>query len=227
MDDDLTDAVHWAIAQGLADAGRIGILGGSYGGYAVLMALARHPNLYACGIDVVGPTNLETFVGEIPAYWEAVRPDLYRAVGDPSTPDGRHQLQERSPLYHAGSIRAPLLVVHGANDPRVKQAEAERIVAAVKLTGTPVTYLLYPDEGHGFRRAANRRSFFAAAECFLALHLGGGLEPLTSGDVEGSSVEVRDDAVGLDVLLPKGRIALGSLKQVDQNLYGDFPVKLN
>lgn len=193
MDDDLLDAVDWAIAQGIADPARVAIVGGSYGGYATLAALTRNPERYACGIDIVGPSNLQTLLDSVPEYWESQKTILYRAVGDPRTEAGRALLRERSPLFLAERIRRPLLIAQGANDPRVKQAEADQMVAAMQAAGVPVTYALYPDEGHGFARPENRLSFFALAEAFLARYLGGALEPADAATLSASSLRLEAD----------------------------------
>ena len=177
MHDDLIDAVNWAIAEGVADAGKVAILGGSYGGYAVLAALAFTPDVFACGVDIVGPSNLVTLLASMPEYWEAMRVQMYRRVGDPTTPDGLALLKARSPLTRAEAIRRPLLIGQGANDPRVKQAESDQIVQAMQARSIPVTYVLFPDEGHGFARPENNIAFLALAEQFLAAHLGGRAEP--------------------------------------------------
>jgi dipeptidyl aminopeptidase/acylaminoacyl peptidase len=175
MQDDLTDAARWAVAQGYADPERIAIHGGSYGGYAALAGAAFTPDVYACAVDVVGPSSLETLIRSIPPYWEPMKRVFSLRVGDVETEP--EFLRSRSPLFAADRIRIPLLIAQGANDPRVKQAESEQIVAALKATGKEVEYLLYPDEGHGFARPENRLSFYAAAEAFLARHLGGEAEP--------------------------------------------------
>ncbi|MCI2260928.1 S9 family peptidase [Xanthomonas indica] len=188
MDEDLEDAVTWAIERGIADPKRLAIFGGSYGGYAVLSALTRYPSRYACGIDVVGPSNLETLLASIPTYWEADRIRQHRAMGDPATAEGLAQLRDRSPLHRAAHIRAPLLIAQGANDPRVKQAESEQMVAALRQSGIAVTYALYTDEGHGFVREANRMSFNALCEDFLARHLGGRAEAWSATDYPGHSL---------------------------------------
>lgn len=190
MDDDLSDAVAWAVAQGVADPARVAIMGGSYGGYATLMALTRNPEAYACGIDLVGPANLETLIRTIPPYWEAMRAQLHRAIGDPDTEEGMALIRERSPVYFADRIKAPLLIVQGANDPRVKKDESDQMVAAMERGGIPVTYLLFPDEGHGLVRPANRLAFFARAETFLARHLGGRCEPIREAESSGTSMQV-------------------------------------
>ncbi|MBB5944393.1 S9 family peptidase [Xanthomonas sp. 3307] len=188
MDEDLDDAVAWALQRGIADPQRLAIFGGSYGGYAVLSALTRYPSRYACGIDVVGPSNLETLLASIPAYWEADRVRQHRALGDPSTEEGLAQLRDRSPLHRAAQIRTPLLIAQGANDPRVKQAESEQMVAALRQNGIAVTYALYTDEGHGFVREANRMSFNALCEDFLSRHLGGRAEAWSEADYPGHSL---------------------------------------
>ena len=195
MDDDLLDAVAWATGEGIADPTRIAIMGGSYGGYAVLVGLTRNPDTYACGIDIVGPANLETLLRTIPPYWEAMRAQLVRAIGDPDTEAGMALIRERSPVYAADRIRVPLLIAQGANDPRVKQAESDQMVAAMAENGVPVTYLLFPDEGHGLVRPENRLAFHERAEAFLARHLGGRAEPEQPDEFAGTSLEVvRDDA---------------------------------
>lgn len=174
MHDDLIDAVQWAGAKGYADADRVAIYGGSYGGYAALVGAAFTPDVFACAVDIVGPSSLRTLIGSIPPYWEPLRRMFTKRVGDPETePDF---LDARSPLYRAGDIRRPLLIAQGANDPRVKQAESEQIVAALRERDTPVEYMLFEDEGHGFARPENRLRFYAAAERFLAQCLGGRTE---------------------------------------------------
>lgn len=197
MDDDLLDAVSWAIEHGVADPARIAIMGGSYGGYAVLAGMTRSPEVYACGVDIVGPSSLETLMGSIPPYWEAQRLMFYRAVGDPRTTDGLALLRERSPLHSADRIVRPLMIGQGANDPRVLQAESDQMVEALKANNVPVTYIVYPDEGHGFVRPPNRMSFNAVVESFLASHLGGRYEAPTPGEFEGTTMDVRADDRGL------------------------------
>jgi dipeptidyl aminopeptidase/acylaminoacyl peptidase len=169
MQDDLTDAVKWAVASGTADRKRVAIYGGSYGGYAALAGAAFTPGVYRCAVDVVGPSNLITLIQSIPPYWEPMKRVFDLRVGDAAKePDF---LKSRSPLFHADKIEIPLLIAQGANDPRVKQAESEQIVDALKAKGKPVEYLLFPDEGHGFAKPANRLKFYAAAETFLKKHL--------------------------------------------------------
>jgi dipeptidyl aminopeptidase/acylaminoacyl peptidase len=195
MDDDLCDAVDWAIARGIADPKRIAIMGGSYGGYATLWALTAHAERYACGVDIVGPSNLETLLASTPPQWEAMRAVLYRQLGHPDTAQGKALLKARSPLHRASAIRKPLLIGQGANDPRVKQAEADQMAAAMKANGIPVTYVLYPDEGHGFVRPANRLSFNAIAERFLAQYLGGRSEPASDDEIAGHTAVMVQDAL--------------------------------
>ena len=166
-------------------------MGGSYGGYATLAGLAFTPEVFCCGVDIVGPSNLETLLATIPPYWAAFFENLARRVGDPRTEAGRKLLEERSPLNSAGDIARPLLIGQGANDPRVKQAESDQIIAAMRAKGLPVTYVLYPEEGHGFAVPENRLSFYAIAEAFLAAHLGGRAEPFGQ-DFAGAKLEVRE-----------------------------------
>lgn len=194
MDDDLVDAVSWAIERGIADPNRICIMGASYGGYATLWGMTTHPDLYACGVDIVGPANLETLANSIPPYWEAAKMQLYRMIGDANTPEGRELMRARSPVHNAGAIRKPLLIGQGANDPRVKQAESDQMVAAMKASNVPVSYVLFPDEGHGFRRPANHIKFNAITEQFLAKFLGGRFEPVEDAEVEGNTAIIVEDS---------------------------------
>jgi dipeptidyl aminopeptidase/acylaminoacyl peptidase len=187
MQDDLTDAVHWAAAQGVADPARVAIMGTSYGGYAALAGAAFTPELYRCAIDVVGPSNLVTLLRAIPPYWETERAIFQRRVGNPEDPQQLPALQRVSPLFSADRIRVPVLIGQGANDPRVKQSESEQIVAALEKKGAGVTYVLFPDEGHGFERSENRRDFFGRAERFLSDCLGGRAEALPGERIPGST----------------------------------------
>ncbi|MDD4653390.1 MAG: S9 family peptidase [Methanothrix sp.] len=187
MHDDLVDAVNWAVSSGIADPGKVAIMGGSYGGYATLAGLTLTPQLFACGVDIVGPSNLITLLETIPPYWKPAIEQFTTRVGDFRTEEGRALLKERSPLTYVDRIVRPLLIGQGANDPRVKQNEADQIVHAMQEKGLPVTYVLYPDEGHGFARPENRLSFYAVAEAFLAEHLGGMFEPIGK-DFEGASL---------------------------------------
>ena len=174
MQDDLTDAVGFVTGQGWADPDRVAIYGGSYGGYAALVGAAFTPDLYRCAVDIVGPSNLRTLIETIPPYWAPMISQFHRRVGDPAV--DADFLWSRSPLSRVSDIRIPLLIAQGANDPRVKQAESEQIVAALKKAGIDYEYLLFPDEGHGFAKPENRLTFYAAAERFLARHLGGRAE---------------------------------------------------
>lgn len=174
MHDDLIDAVNWAIREGIADPKRVAIFGGSYGGYAALVGAAFTPDVFACAVDVVGPSSIRTLINSIPPYWEPLKKVFTVRVGDPETEP--EFLDSRSPLYKADQIQCPLLIAQGANDPRVKQAESEQIVAALREREKPVEYMLFEDEGHGFARPENRLKFYAAAERFLANYLGGRVE---------------------------------------------------
>jgi dipeptidyl aminopeptidase/acylaminoacyl peptidase len=171
MQDDLSDTVGFAISQGWADPARVAIMGGSYGGYAALAGAAFTPDLYCCAVDIVGPSNLITLIKSVPPYWAPMIAQFLRRVGDPD--NDADFLWSRSPLSRAEAIRIPLLIAQGANDPRVKQAESEQIVDALQKAGIEHEYLLFPDEGHGFAKPENRLRFYAAADRFLAHHLGG------------------------------------------------------
>jgi dipeptidyl aminopeptidase/acylaminoacyl peptidase len=174
MHDDLLDAVSHAVTQGWADPSRVAIYGGSYGGYAALVGAAFTPDVFRCAVDIVGPSNLLTLLESIPQYWAPVRAQLYKRIGNPETE--ADFLWSRSPLSRASDIAIPLLIAQGANDPRVKQAESEQIVAALEAAGIDHEYMLFPDEGHGFAKPENRLKFYAAAEKFLAKHMGGRFE---------------------------------------------------
>lgn len=192
MHNDLLDAVDWAVQEGIADKKSIAIMGGSYGGYATLAGLTFTPDVFACGVDVVGPSNLITLLETIPPYWAPMLEMLTSRVGDHRTEEGREFLKSRSPLTHADEIRKPLLIGQGANDPRVKQAESDQIVQAMQAKNIPVTYVLYPDEGHGFARPENNISFIAVAEAFL------------SGVLEGRFEPIGDDFAGASITVPTG-----------------------
>ncbi len=171
MHDDLVDAVNWALEQGYAGPHRVAIYGGSYGGYASLVGATFTPDLFTCAVALVGPSNLVTFINTIPPYWRPLLKQMHERVGNPETEE--EFLKSRSPLFRVDNISIPMLIAHGANDPRVKQAESEQIVAAMKEKGIPHEYMLFPDEGHGFAKPENRMKFYGAAERFLAEHLGG------------------------------------------------------
>jgi dipeptidyl aminopeptidase/acylaminoacyl peptidase len=197
--EDQIDAVAWAIERGIADRDKIAVMGGSFGGYSTLAGLTMHPDVYACGVDIVGPSNLITLLESVPEYWKPMLDMLKSRVGDNETEEGKALLRKHSPLSYVDNIKKPLLIGQGANDPRVKQAESDQIVSAMQDKGIPVTYVLYSDEGHGFARPENRLSFFAVAEAFLAEHLGGRFEPV-GDDFENSTIAIkagRDQIDGL------------------------------
>ncbi|MEM9275002.1 MAG: S9 family peptidase [Cyanobacteria bacterium P01_F01_bin.143] len=183
MHDDLLDGVDWLVAEGIAERDKIAIMGGSYGGYATLAGLTFTPEVFACGIDIVGPSNLITLMETIPPYWAPLMAMFQHRVGNLATE--KEFLESRSPLFFVDQIQKPLLIGQGANDPRVKESESEQIVAAMRKSGKPVEYVLYTDEGHGFARPENRLHFYAVAEEFLAKHLGGRFEPV--GTIEDHS----------------------------------------
>ena len=187
MHDDLIDGVNWLIDQGVADPQKTAIMGGSYGGYATLVGLTFTPDVFACGVDIVGPSNLITLMQSIPPYWAPLMAMFQHRVGNLETE--AEFLKSRSPLFFVDRIEKPLLIGQGANDPRVKQAESEQIVEAMSQADKPVQYVLYTDEGHGFARPENRLHFYAIAEAFLAEYLGGQFEPI--GEIEGHSGIVR------------------------------------
>ncbi len=189
MHDDLLDAVSWAVAQKIARQDKVAIYGGSYGGYATLVGLTFTPETFACGVDIVGPSNLVTLLQSIPPYWESEIEQFTRRVGDFRTEEGRKFLLSVSPLSRVDHITKPLLIGQGANDPRVKQVESDQIVKAMQAKSIPVTYVVYPDEGHGFARPENGKAFNAIAEIFLAQCLGGPYEPI-GADFKGSSLTV-------------------------------------
>jgi len=193
MQDDLTWGVKYLTAQGIADSKRVGILGGSYGGYAALAGVAFTPDLYRAAVDIVGPSNLLTLLSAIPPYWEAGRKIMYARMADPDTPSGKQWMEERSPLHSAGKIKTPLMVVQGANDPRVHRREAEQIVIALRDRGFPVEYLCAPDEGHGFARPVNNLAMFMAVEKFLAAHLNGRYQEGGSAEVTARLKEITVD----------------------------------
>jgi dipeptidyl aminopeptidase/acylaminoacyl peptidase len=174
MQNDITDGVHWLIRQGIADPKRIGIYGASYGGYAVLAGLAFTPDLYACGIDYVGVSNIFTLLDSLPPYWELGRQMMYEMIGDPVK--DKELLTTISPVFHADQIKAPLLVVQGANDPRVKKAESDQMVQALEKRGIDVQYMVKNNEGHGFANEENRFDFYRTLEIFIGKHLGSKVE---------------------------------------------------
>lgn len=199
MHNDLLDAVDWAVKEKIADPNKIAIMGGSYGGYATLVGLTFTPDKFACGVDIVGPSNIVTLLKSIPPYWGPMVQLFKDRVGDYTSEDGRKFLEERSPLTRVDRIKKPLLIGQGAHDPRVKQAESDQIVKAMQEHKIPVTYVLFPDEGHGFARPPNNLAFYAITEAFLARNLGGRYEAI-GGAFAGSSVTVpvgAEDVPGL------------------------------
>jgi dipeptidyl aminopeptidase/acylaminoacyl peptidase len=173
MHTDLLDAVQWAVDRGITDPNRICIYGGSYGGYATLVGMTFTPEVFACGVDVVGPSNLVTLTQSVPQYWKPWMPFWYRYVGDPNDPKDQAEMERRSPLFKVDEVKRPLLIVQGANDPRVTQRESDQMVAALRAAGKDVEYMLFPDEGHGIQHWKNRLRFHRRLEDFLAQHLGG------------------------------------------------------
>jgi dipeptidyl aminopeptidase/acylaminoacyl peptidase len=195
MQHDLTDSAKWLASQGIADASQIAIMGGSYGGYATLAGLAFTPEVYACGVDIVGPSSIATLLKSIPPYWAPLIKTMHIRVGDPDDPKDAERLKEQSPLHSAKAIVRPLLVVQGANDPRVKKAESDQIVVALRDLGREVQYLVAPDEGHGFAGRDNRIAMFAEIERFLAAHLPGraqeGMSPEITKKLADITVDVK------------------------------------
>jgi dipeptidyl aminopeptidase/acylaminoacyl peptidase len=203
MQHDVTDAVRWLIDEGIADPTRVAIFGGSYGGYATLAGVTFTPDLYACGIPYVGPSNLLTLIESFPEYWKPfLEGTWYKRVGDPEVEADRQDLIDRSPLFHADRIEAPLLVVHGANDPRVKQHESDQIVTALRDKGKPVEYIVAPDEGHGFRAPNNRKALAVAMEKFLSKHLGGRYQDEVREPTQARLDEITVDVDTVTVRLP-------------------------
>jgi dipeptidyl aminopeptidase/acylaminoacyl peptidase len=190
MHDDLIDAVRWAIDRKVTTPDKVAIYGGSYGGYATLVGMTFTPETFACGVDIVGPSNLVTLIESFPAYWQPfLEATWYKRVGDPRTEEGRKDLLARSPLTRVDQIKRPLLIAQGANDPRVTKLESDQLAAAMVERKIPVTYVLYPDEGHGFAVPENRISFYAVSEAFLSRCLGGRFQPVGT-DFQGASLQV-------------------------------------
>ncbi|MCA9208202.1 MAG: S9 family peptidase, partial [Planctomycetales bacterium] len=217
MHDDLVDAVQWAINEKIAQPDKIAIMGGSYGGYATLVGLTFTPELFACGVDIVGPSNLVTLLDNPPPYWMPIMPVMKTRVGDNSTEVGREFLESRSPLFFVDKIQRPLLIGQGKHDPRVKQSEADQIVAAMTEKKIPVTYMLFLEEGHGFAKPENRFAFYAVTEAFLAEHLGGRYEPIGEA-FDGAVFEVPngvDGVPGLNKALESYKPALQAHAESD------------
>ncbi|NEP60326.1 MAG: alpha/beta fold hydrolase [Symploca sp. SIO2G7] len=201
MQHDLTDSVQYLIDQGIADPKRVGIFGISYGGYATLAGLAFTPDIYAVGVSYVGPSNLMTLLKSIPPYWESMKATFVLRLGDLDNPSDRDRLEAQSPLFSADKIKSPLMVIQGANDPRVKQAESDQIVVALRDLGQPVEYLIAPDEGHGFRKEINALTVAAALERFLAEHLGGRYQAEMSPEIQ---AQLESLTVDIDTVTASG-----------------------
>jgi len=216
MQDDVTWGVKHLISEGIVDETRVAIMGGSYGGYATLAGLAFTPELYACGVDIVGPSNIFTLLESIPPYWEAGRAFLHGMVGDPETPEGEKRIREASPLFSADKITKPLLIIQGANDPRVKQAEADQIVIALRDKGQQVTYILADDEGHGFQKPVNKMAMFAEVERFLSPILGGRFQKEMPDDVAKRLKELTVD-ISTVIYDPKSTKAADALPKINAN----------
>ncbi len=195
MQHDITDAVKYLVDAGIADPEQVAIMGASYGGYATLAGVAFTPDVYAAGVSIVGPSNIITLLDSIPPYWGPTRQMFMRRIGDPDDEEDRARLTAQSPFFHAENIEAPLLIIQGANDPRVKKAESDQIVVALRDLDRPVQYLLAPDEGHGFQGKDNRLAMFAAIERFLARHLDGRYQRRTAPEV---SAKLRTLVVDID-----------------------------
>jgi dipeptidyl aminopeptidase/acylaminoacyl peptidase len=222
MHDDLLDAVKWAVDEKIAQPDKVAIMGGSYGGYATLVGLTYTPETFACGVDIVGPSSLVTLLQNVPEYWIPFMPVMKVRVGDVETEDGRAELLKRSPLSLVDKIKKPLLIGQGKHDPRVKQLEADQIVKAMSEKNIPVTYVLYPDEGHGFHRPENNKSFNAVTEAFLAEQLGGRFEPV-GRDFNGASITV---PVGADHV-PGLKQALASIPKPQEKAAANEPPQRN
>lgn len=201
MQDDLLDAVDFAVQKGIADPNRVAIMGGSYSGYAALAGMTFSPEIFVCGIDICGISNLTDWMESFPPYWGSVIDLMAIRVGDVRTEEGRKLLAERSPINYVDLIQRPLLIAQGVNDPRARQNESDKIVQAMQTKNLKVTYVLYPDEGHGFARPENRLSFYAVAEAFLSQHLGGRFEI------------VGDDFLGSSITIPVGEEEIPGLKE--------------
>ena len=203
MQDDLTYGVRYLVDQGIADPKRVGIWGGSYGGYATLAGITFTPDLYAAAVAEVAPSNLITLLETIPPYWESFRVVFYKRMGDPNTPEGRAQLTRQSPLSHVAKIKTPLLITQGANDPRVNKRESDQIVIALRERNYPVEYIVAPDEGHGYARPVNNMAVLAAAERFLAKHLGGRYQESMTPEVAARLKEITVDVKTVTVAAAK------------------------
>ncbi len=202
MQDDITWGVKYLVDAGIADPKRVGIMGGSYGGYATLAGVTYTPDTYAAAVAIVAPSNLQTLLESVPPYWEAIRTVFYKRMGDPNTAEGRAQMKRQSPLTYADRIKTPLLVVQGANDPRVNKRESDQIVIALRDRKYPVEYLVAPDEGHGFARPVNNMAMIATAEKFLAKHLGGRFQASMTPEVSKRLSEITVDPATVMIVKP-------------------------
>jgi dipeptidyl aminopeptidase/acylaminoacyl peptidase len=196
MQDDLLDAVQWAVENGVAQPDRVAIVGSGYGGYAALAGLAFTPQQFRCGVSFAGPASLISMLDAVPQYWSANRDRLYLRIGDPRTAEGRQALREHSPLTRVGQIARPLLIAQGARDPRTPRADAEQVAQNLRGRRASLVYLVYPDEGHELARPQNRLSFFAVMEHFLGQCLGGRIEPAGAA-FEGASLQAFDGAASV------------------------------
>jgi dipeptidyl aminopeptidase/acylaminoacyl peptidase len=192
---DIVDAANWAIENGIAHKDQVAIMGASFGGYSALAGLAFTPDVFCCGVDIVGPSNWLTMVKTVPAYWLPHMADFYKCIGDPNTEEGRERMLANSPITRVNDIKKPLIIFQGEHDPRVNKAESDQMVATMKKNGLDVVYVLYPDEGHGFQRDPNVRSYFAFTEKFLSKTLGGWHEPINDKELEGSSHKVLEGKI--------------------------------
>ncbi|HJW73856.1 MAG TPA: S9 family peptidase [Geothrix sp.] len=222
MQDDITWGVKYLVGKGIADPKRVGIMGGSYGGYATLAGVTFTPDLYAAAVSIVGPSNLLTLLETIPPYWEAGRIIFHERMGNPNTPEGKKQLERQSPLNSADKIKTPLMVVQGANDPRVKKAESDQIVIALRDRHFPVEYLCAPDEGHGFARPVNSQAMFAAAEKFMAKYLKARYQEGGKPDVMARLPEITVDPKTVVLTQKADAKAVGVPKPVAQPTAGTF-----
>jgi dipeptidyl aminopeptidase/acylaminoacyl peptidase len=197
--DDIIDGVNWAIANEIADKNYIAIMGGSFGGDMALSGITFSPDVFRCGINICGGSNIITFLETLPEHYAASMDAIYKMFGDPRTPEGRQYLIENSPITHVDKIKKPLLIFLGKNDPRSHISDGEQIVAAMKKRNLPVVYVLYPDEGHGFLKEQNHRSYVAIIEFFLAKIMGGRCEPIHPGELDGSSHQILEgkEIIGL------------------------------
>ena len=219
MQDDITWGVKYLINKGTVDKDKVAIMGVSYGGYATLAGLTFTPDLYACGVDIVGPSNLFTLLESIPPYWESLKKYLYEMIGDPNTEEGKKLMKERSPLFFVDNVLKPLLIVQGANDPRVKQAESDQIVVAMRDSGKEVEYILADDEGHGFRKPVNRMAMWASIEKFLAKHIGGRYQESMPEDVKKRLGEITQDVSKVVYEAPKPITVDAKLPAIKNNIY--------